>query len=77
MEPRAEIRPRLEAPQLPVRLEEGFLHDVLGILGIAGHAVRQPVDGAAVAVHECSESVAISVAREGDGGGVRMRHPND
>jgi len=30
-----------------------------------------------MAVHEGPKCVAISVARESHGGGVRMRHPSD
>jgi hypothetical protein len=62
---------------LPVCPEKRFLDDVFGVLGIAGHAVREPVDSPAVSVHERPEGFAISIARERDSGGVRMRHPND
>ena len=77
VEPRAEVRPRLEPAKLPVRLQEGFLHDVLGVLGTAGHPVRQPVHGPAVALDESLEGFAVAIPRECDGGGVRLRHPND
>ena len=75
MEPRAEVRPRLEAGKLPVRLEKRLLDDVFGVLGAAGHPVGQPVDSTAMALDERTESLAISVARQRDGGGVRLRHP--
>ena len=77
MEPRAEVGTRLETAQLPVRPQERFLDDILGVVWIAGHTVREPVDGAAVTLDERSKSFAISIAGQRDGGGVRMRHPND
>ena len=75
VQPGAEVRPRLEAAQLLVGLQERLLHHVLGVRGAAGHPVRQPVDSAAVALDERPKRLAVSVARQRDGGGVRLRHP--
>jgi len=77
VQPRAEVRARLEAAQLPVRLEECLLDHVLGVLGIAGHPMGQPVDRPAVAIDQASEGLAVAAAGEGDGGGIRLRHPSD
>ena len=77
MQPRAEIGAGLESSELPVRLQERFLNDVLGVLRVAGHAMRQTEDGAAVALHEAPEGFAVTIAGERDSGGVRMRHPSD
>ena len=75
VQPGAEVRPRLEPAQLLVGLQKRLLDDVLGVLRVAGHPVRQPIDSAAVALHERPKSFAISVAGQRDGGGVRLRHP--
>ena len=75
VQPGAEVRARFEPAQLLVRLQERLLDDVLGVRGIAGHPVRQPVDSAAVALDERPERFAVSVARQRDRGGVRLRHP--
>ena len=61
--------------ELLVGLQESLLDHVFGVLRIAGHPVREPVDSAAMALDERPKSFAISVAGECDGGGVRLRHP--
>jgi hypothetical protein len=75
VEPRAEVRTRLEPSELLVSLEKRFLHDIFCVLRVAGHSMREPVDSAPVALHERTESLTISVAGQRDGGGVRLRHP--
>ena len=75
MQPGPEIRAGLEPAELFVSLQKGLLNDVFRVRRIAGHPVRQPEDSAAMAFHKRAESLAISVARQRDGGGVRMRHP--
>ena len=77
MQPRAEVGARLEAAELPVRLQEGVLHHVIGVLRIARHPVREPVDSPAVTVDQGPEGVAVTVAGQRDGGGVRIRHPSN
>jgi hypothetical protein len=66
-----------DSNRLPVRLQEGLLDDVLGILGIAGHPVRKPIHGTAMTVDERPEGLAVTVPRQRDGSGVRLRHPSD
>ena len=75
VEPGAEVGARLETAQLLVGLQKRLLHHVLRVRRVAGHAVREPEDSTAVALHESAESLAISVASQRDGGGVRLRHP--
>jgi hypothetical protein len=75
VQPRAEVRPRLESLQLLVRPQEGLLDDILGIVRVAGHPVRDPKDSPAMALDECPKGFAISVASQRDGGGIRLRHP--
>ena len=76
VQPGAEVRARFEASQLLVCPQEGLLDDVFGVMRTAGHPVRKPVDGAAMAIHERMESFAVSVAGQRDGCGVRLRHPS-
>ena len=78
MEPRAEVGARLETAQLLVRACRNVSWTTSSAsCWIAGHPVRQPEDGAAVALHERPEGFAISIAGQRDGGGVRLRHPSD
>ena len=72
MQPRSEVRPGLESLQLLVGAQEGLLDDILGVVGIAGHPVRHPIDSPAVALHERPKGLAISVAGQRDGGGVTL-----
>ncbi len=77
MEPRPEVGPRLETAQLFVCAQERLLDHVLGVLRAAGHPVRESIDGTAVTLDKRPESFAISIAGQRDGGGVRLRHPDD
>ena len=77
MQPGAEVRARLESGQLPVGLQESLLDDILGILRAPGHPEGEPEHSTAVAIHECTVSLAICVAGQRDGGSVRLLHPID
>ena len=48
---------------------------LVGVVWIAGHAVREAEDGAAMALYERLKSFAVPVAGQRDGVGVRLRHP--
>ena len=68
IEPGAEVGARLEAAKVAVRLDEAFLDDVFGVLFVAGHPERQPERGAAVALHELAEGLAVALAGAGKDG---------
>jgi hypothetical protein len=75
MQPRTEIRSRLETAQLSIGFQEGLLNHVFGVLRRTCQTVSEPVDSAAVALNERPESIAIPVAGQRDSSGVRLRHP--
>jgi hypothetical protein len=75
VQPGAEIGARFETAQLTVGFQEGLLHHVFRVLRRSCHSMRDPIDGAAVALNQRAKSFAITVAGQRDGGGVRMRHP--
>jgi hypothetical protein len=63
MDPRAEARSRLEPRQLPVRLQKGFLHHVLGILLVAHDSKCDAEDSPAVPLDERAERIPIAGPR--------------
>ena len=75
MQPRPEVRPRLEPVQLPIGPEERLLHDVFGVLDPSRDAVRHAEHGAAVPLHQFPEGVVIARADAGDGLGIDLQHP--
>ena len=44
IQPGPEIRPLLEPPEAPIRLQVGLLDEILGIGGIPAHAQRRGVE---------------------------------
>jgi hypothetical protein len=50
IEPGAHARAPLELGEAAVRVEEGLLEDVLGLLGIAQHSHGQPIDRGRIGV---------------------------
>ncbi len=64
---------RFEAAQLAVGANEAFLHDVFGILLVAGHPVGQLKGPPAVLFDQHAEGLAVSLPRFGEHGG-RVAH---
>ena len=60
MQPGAKARARLEAIQLFVSAQEGFLHHVLRVLFVAGHAINQLEEPDAVALDEHTKRVLVA-----------------
>src|SRR6266436_6373611 len=67
--PRSEVRPRRELPQLLIPAQERLLDDLFGIVPVPSHAVGQPENVVAVPFDE--NAIGITIAREralhGDG----------
>src|SRR5690606_9340705 len=74
-QPRAYVRPLLELPQLPVRLDPRLLDGVLRIGGAAREALGHREEVSAVALDEASERVGITCTRPGHGRPVGFVHP--
>ena len=68
IQPGAEVRPRLEPPQLPIGAKKAFLDHIFRILFVAGHPVGQPEDTPAVPLDERSERLAVALAGTGQDG---------
>ena len=77
MQPAREPRALLEPAQVAVGAEKGVLHDVLGVLLVSGHAVREAEDGAAVALDQGAKGAFVALAETGDrvGIGIACLHP--
>ena len=73
-QPGAHVRPRFEAGELAVRLQPGFLHDVLGVLDVADEAVGHREEVAAVALDEHPEGLGVAAPRPGDDQQVALVH---
>jgi len=52
----------------------GPTRDVFGVFRLAGHAERQPVDAAAVPVHQHPKGLVVAAPCAGDGGRVVQLH---
>ena len=68
IEPRAEIRARLEAAELSIRAKEAFLDHIFGILLIASHPERQPEHTPAVPLDEGAKRIVVALAGTGQDG---------
>src|SRR2546425_611269 len=62
VQPRAEVRPRLEPSQLPIRPKEALLNHIFRILLVADHPERQPKHAPAVLFHQDAEGLAVALA---------------
>ena len=74
MNPGSKIGSRLEAAELPERLEERLLHDVLGIRGLSDQPEHHVMDVAAVSLDERPEGVGIPRVHRRDRGAVALEH---
>ena len=68
--PRAEGGVAAEPRQPPPGADEGVLHGLLGVRGVAQHLVRQRQHRRAVAVHQDGERVVVAFAGPRDQQGV-------
>src|SRR5436190_8289374 len=77
VEPRAEVRARLEPAKLAVRPQKALLDHIFGILLIARHPERQPEDTPAVPLDKCAKGVAVALAGPRQDGSHfgRVHHP--
>ena len=75
VQPRPDVRARLEPVELPIGPEERLLDHVLGIFRPPGDAEGDAEHGPAVPLHELPERVVIAGANAGDDQGVAFLHP--
>jgi len=69
IEPRAEVGARLESPDLAVGAQKALLHDVLGVLLVAGHPQGQDERTVAVLLHQRTKRVIVASTGAGEDGG--------
>jgi hypothetical protein len=56
--------------------QEGFLHDIVGILFVFGHTARQQEDGVTIAFDEHLKGLSVACAHLLDHGGIAVfQHP--
>src|SRR4029077_16794067 len=75
VKPGAEARSPIEAGDLPVNPQKGFLHQVFSVLFVSRHAKRQTEHTMAMPLHQHTEGVSISGADLCDCRGIALFHP--
>jgi len=77
VQPAREPRAILETSEVAVGAKESLLHDVLGVLLVSSHPIREAEDGAAVALDQDAKGAFVALAESGDrvGIGIACLHP--
>jgi hypothetical protein len=76
VKPGAEVGAGFEPVQAPVGPQESLLHDLFGVLLVAGHPETQSEEAVAVTFYQHLESLLVSGAYLRHDGFIAPVHPN-